>query len=130
MSDNSFVYNYLVFNSSKFNPRDLIEIRDRVSKLDASTQDQLLTINLKSPIICLILSLVFGGLGVDRYYLGDVLFGILKFLSIFIFIGVIWAIIDIFFCYEKAKEINAERVFDWLNWVEAKTVTQVNVPNS
>lgn len=38
-------------------------------------------LQLKSPVIGLILGFIFGGLGVDRYYKGDIGLGIAKFLS-------------------------------------------------
>ncbi len=63
-------------------------------------------IQLKSPVV----GLLFGALGVDRYYTGDVGLGIGKFLSAFIFVGFIWAFVDLFLIWKGIKKDNFEKV--------------------
>ena len=67
-------------------------------------------IQLKSPVVCLILGLLFSGLGVDRFYKGDIGLGIAKFFSIFILVGMIWAFVDLFLVWKGIKKENFEKI--------------------
>lgn len=67
-------------------------------------------LQLKSPVIGLILGFIFGGLGVDRYYKGDIGLGIAKFLSCFILLGLIWTIVDFFLVWKGIKRDNCEKI--------------------
>ena len=57
----------------------------------------------------LLLSIFLGGLGVDRFYVGDVGLGIAKLLFGWITLG-IWPFIDIFVSYKKARIKNFENI--------------------
>jgi TM2 domain-containing membrane protein YozV len=60
----------------------------------------------KNPTFALILSLVIRILGVDRFYLGNILAGVLKLIS---FGGFgIWALIDWFLVMGAARKKNVE----------------------
>lgn len=63
----------------------------------------------KSPVTVILLSIFLGGLGVDRFYIGDVGLGIAKLLLGWATCG-IWPLIDIFLCYKKAKEYNYQKL--------------------
>lgn len=67
-------------------------------------------VELKSPVVGLILGFLFGGLGVDRFYKGDIGLGIGKFLSCFILIGFVWAVIDLFLVWKGIKKDNFEKI--------------------
>ncbi|MCX2717124.1 NINE protein [Helicobacter sp. MIT 21-1697] len=67
-------------------------------------------IELKSPVVGLILGLLFGGLGVDRFYKGDTGLAIGKFLSCFIIVGFFWTIIDWFLVWKGIKKDNFEKI--------------------
>lgn len=67
-------------------------------------------IQLKSPVVGLILGFLFGGLGVDRFYKGDIGLGIGKLLSCFILIGFIWAVVDLFLVWKGIKKDNFEKI--------------------
>jgi TM2 domain-containing membrane protein YozV len=60
-----------------------------------------------------VLSVFLGGLGVDRFVIGDVGLGVAKLLLGWITFG-IWPLIDIFFCYKKAKEKNFNKLMSIL----------------
>ena len=73
-------------------------------------EDELLVsaIEKKNPVIGLILSLLIGSLGADRFYLGQVGLGILKLLP---FGGLgLWTIIDWFLIIKKVKETNFNKL--------------------
>ncbi len=73
--------------SNKIPSEAAFMLQGRLEKIPEDKIQALSFIPLKDPIIGLILGLFFGALGVDRFYKGDIGLGILKFLSIFIFIG-------------------------------------------
>ena len=52
-----------------------------------------------------------GGLGVDRFYVGDTGLGVAKLLFGWITFG-IWPLVDIFLCYRKARKVNFERLMN------------------
>ena len=67
----------------------------------------------KDPIIALVISLTFGFFGVDRFYLGDILLGIIKLLTL----GglIIWSIVDLFIIMGKTRSQNldvAKKIID------------------
>lgn len=57
----------------------------------------------------ILLSIFLGGLGVDRFYIGDVGLGIAKLLFGWATAG-LWWFIDIFVCVKKAKEKNMKKI--------------------
>ncbi len=60
--------------------------------------------HLKSAMVTVILSIFWGELGIDRFYVGDFGWGLLKLFTLGGF-G-IWWFIDIFCCFGKAKKRN------------------------
>lgn len=60
--------------------------------------------HLKSSMVTVILSIFWGAWGVDRFYVGDFGWGLLKLFTLGGF-GV-WWFIDIFCCFGKAKKRN------------------------
>ena len=66
-----------------------------------------------NPTTVLLCSIFLGGIGVDRFIIGDVGLGIAKLLFGWITLG-IWPLIDIFFSYKKAKEKNLQTILSSL----------------
>ena len=64
---------------------------------------------VKSVNTVIILSVALGLFGVDRFYLGDTGLGVAKLLLSWATWG-IWSLIDIYFCYKKAKDLNYARL--------------------
>lgn len=71
--------------------------------------DNLLCIPTKSTTTTLLLSIFLGGLGADRFYLGDTGLGVCKLLFGWLTFG-IWPLVDIFCSYKKAKRKNFVRL--------------------
>ena len=69
----------------------------------------IVAIQTKSPVTVILLSIFLGGLGVDRFYIGDIGLGVAKLLLGWLTFG-IWPLIDIFLCYKKAKEYNYQKL--------------------
>lgn len=80
-------------------------IRQNLSSMDYNTAAMYLA-QSKDPTIAIILSVLTGGAGVDRIYIGDVGLGILKLITCG---GLgIWYIIDLFLIMDAARRKNAE----------------------
>ena len=79
--------------------------KNALKKADDDKYDNLVGVSVKSPVATVLLSIFLGGLGVDRFYIGDVGLGVGKLLVGWLTAG-IWPFIDIFFSYKKAKEKN------------------------
>ena len=71
--------------------------------------DNLVTVQTKSPIVTLLLSIFLGGLGVDRFYIGDIGLGVAKLLLGWLTLG-IWPLIDMFCAFGAAKKKNLQNI--------------------
>ncbi len=67
--------------------------------------DAIRTVKFKNPTTTLLLSIFLGGLGVDRFYIGDVGLGVAKLLFGWLTMF-IWPFIDIFISYKACKNKN------------------------
>lgn len=69
---------------------------------------QVVLMQMKDPIISLILSIIVGSLGVDRFYVGDIGLGIIKLITCG---GLyIWWLVDIFLIMGKTRMKNYEQL--------------------
>jgi TM2 domain-containing membrane protein YozV len=100
---------YLLTNGKFFEAHQIPMIRERLLALDDSRFAQLHALNLKDPTTILIISILAGGLAIDRFMLGDTGLGIAKLLTCGGF-G-IWALVDWFIIMGRTRELNAERFF-------------------
>ena len=88
-------------------PIESIEmIRNRLSEMDYNIASIRMA-QFKDPTMALILSVVVGSLGVDRFYIGDVGMGVGKILTC----GgaYIWWLLDIFMIQDATKRKNLEQ---------------------
>ena len=95
-------------------PKDasVMTLRDRLDKASDTKRDEfsktISMLNLKSPMTGLILGLLLGGLGVDRFYKGDIGLGILKIVTLGGF-G-IWILVDLFIVGKGIRKDNLQKV--------------------
>jgi TM2 domain-containing membrane protein YozV len=83
-------------------------VRERLLAADDSKEGLLHAIQFKDPTIALILSLLTGELGIDRFYIGDTGLGIGKLITCG---GLgIWTIIDWFLIMNTTREKNFMRL--------------------
>ena len=68
----------------------------------------------KDPITALIISLLGGGFGIDRFYIGDTTSGVLKLITCGGF-G-IWAIIDLFLIMNATREKNFQKLLSLVHY--------------
>ncbi len=83
----------------------VLVLRRMLENSSAECFESVSTLKLKSPTTTLLLSIFLGGLGVDRFYIGDVGVGVCKLLFGWLTLF-IWPFVDIFCSYKKAKERN------------------------
>ena len=107
-----FVQQYIMANA-KFFPEDSVnELGTRLSKLSQNQFNAIQGIQLKDPMIMLLLSFFLGSWGIDRFLLKEIGLGIIKLLTAG---GCgIWTIIDWFLVMNRTREFNYKLVFDSL----------------
>lgn len=99
---------FLISRSEYFPAESMLQIREKLMAMDEDRFFILQSMNFTSPIIALVLSLVVGNFGIDRFYVGDTGLGIIKLLTCG---GMgIWTVIDWFLIMGKAKERNLNRL--------------------
>lgn len=99
---------FIMSNSKYFESFQVASIRDRLLALDDSKWLQVQTLQFKDPTTSLIVSILAGVYGVDRFIIGDVGLGVGKLLTCGGF-G-IWAIIDWFMIQGATREKNMEKL--------------------
>lgn len=62
-------------------PNDAFYIKEKLDNLSDDKIRAISMLNLKSPLVGLILGFCFGVFGVDRFYKGDILLGVLKLVT-------------------------------------------------
>ena len=97
----------LMMMGSKIPSESLHSVREKLLDSDINESDVLVLINsMKDPTISIILSILVGALGVDRFYIGDIGLGVGKLLT-----GggcYIWALVDIFLIMDATRQKNLE----------------------
>lgn len=104
---------FLMTNGKNFPEEKMMFIREQLLAADESKEAIILSMQFKDPTIALILSLILGGYGIDRFYIGDTGLGIGKLITCGGF-G-IWAIIDWFMIMGATRDKNYERLLAFLN---------------
>jgi TM2 domain-containing membrane protein YozV len=99
---------FMMMNNKYLPESQILFIRERLLAADDSKEGLLHAIQFKDPMIALVLSLLTGQLGVDRFFIGDTGLGIGKLITCG---GLgIWAIIDWFLIMNATREKNFERL--------------------
>ena len=95
---------FIVGNSKYFPNEKIPLVKGSLERLADSKLTAIQSIPYKDPTILLIIAIFLGGLGVDRFMLGQIGLGILKIITLG---GLgIWALIDIFTAMRRAREYN------------------------
>lgn len=103
---------FIMSNAKYFESYQLNAIRDRLIAMDDSKWVMISTLQLKDPTTSLIVSILVGTLGVDRFIIGDTGLGIGKLLTCG---GLgIWTVIDWFMIQSATKEKNMQKIQQFL----------------
>lgn len=95
---------FIATNSKSFEGHLIPSIREQLLALPEEKWTLIQSLSFKDPIVALIISLLAGGLGIDRFYIGDTGLGLIKLFTCGGF-G-IWAFIDLFLIMGAAKDKN------------------------
>ena len=99
---------FIMTNGKFFASHQVFQIREKLLQADDSKWGLIQSLQLKDPTTILIVSLLGGALGIDRFMLGDTGLGIGKLLTCGGF-G-IWSIIDWFLIMGVAREKNLSKL--------------------
>ena len=99
---------FMMTNSKFFESHHMAQIRESLLKMDDSKWAMVQTLQFKDPTTILIVSILAGSLGIDRFMIGDTGLGVGKLLTCG---GLgIWAIIDLFLIMGATREKNMEKL--------------------
>jgi TM2 domain-containing membrane protein YozV len=102
--DSGKVDMFMLANAKFFESHHLMQLREQLLALDDSKWVLLQTISFKDPTTSIIVSILAGTFGIDRFLIGDTGLGIGKLLTCG---GLgIWAIVDWFLIMGAAREKN------------------------
>ncbi len=104
--ESSKVDMFMMTNAKFFEQHHLMGIREKLLTLDDSKWGMVQTLQFKDPTTSIIVSVLAGPLGIDRFMIGDTGMGIGKLLTCGGF-G-IWTIIDYFLIMGATREKNME----------------------
>lgn len=103
---------FIMSNAKYFDSFQINMIRERLLTVDDSKWVMISTLQFKEPSTMLIISILAGSLGIDRFMLGDTGLGIGKLLTCG---GLgIWTIVDWFMIQKATKEKNLEKIQQFL----------------
>ncbi|MGN0451466.1 MAG: TM2 domain-containing protein [Acutalibacteraceae bacterium] len=110
--DQNKVDMYIMTNQKYFPAEKIMYIKEKLAAMDENKFAMISTIEMKDPTTILLVSIFLGGLGIDRFMLGDIGMGILKLLTC----GVcgILTIVDWFTVSKKTKELNFNNIMTML----------------
>ena len=98
---------FIMANGKNFESHQVLQIRERLLQMDESKWSMLQSISFHNPTTILIVSLLAGSLGIDRFMIGDTGLGVGKLLTCG---GLgIWAIIDWFMIMDASREKNMQK---------------------
>ncbi len=107
--------NILLSTYGKYFPEEqLMAVKDIFENLNEDDQAMLYMAQFKDPTIALIISLLGGGLGIDRFYVGDTALGVLKLITCGGF-G-LWGLIDLFLIMNATREKNFQKLLTLVHY--------------
>lgn len=97
---------FIMTNNKHFPEDSLSMIREKLMNISDDKFNTIMCTRFKDTTISLVLSILLGSYGIDRFYLGQVGLGVAKLLTLG---GCgIWAIVDWFLIMGKTRDINLE----------------------
>jgi TM2 domain-containing membrane protein YozV len=99
---------FLMTNAKFFQSHQIPAIKNMIQDLDDSKFILLQSLGLKDPTTSIIISLLTGPFGIDRFYVGDTGLGIGKLITCG---GLgIWTLVDWFLIMDRTREVNFEKL--------------------
>ena len=103
---------FILANGKNFQDYQIPALREMLLNVDDNKWLVLQTLQLKDPTIALIILLLAGTLGIDRFYIGDMGLGVLKLITCGGF-G-IWTVVDWFLIMGSARSKNMQKLQSYL----------------
>jgi TM2 domain-containing membrane protein YozV len=110
--DSNKVDMFIMTNGKFFESHQINMVRERLLAIDDSKWSMISILQFKDPTTSLIISLLAGSLGIDRFMIGDTGLGVGKLLTCGGF-G-IWAIVDWFLIMGATREKNMLKLQQFL----------------
>jgi hypothetical protein len=105
---------YLMAYARFFEGYNIKSLHEQLLQTDDAKLVQLQAVNLKDPTTMVIVSVVGGHFGIDRFMIGDVGLGIAKLLTCG---GLgIWTIVDWFLIQGRTRELNLQLLQRAIQW--------------
>jgi len=99
---------FIMTHSKYFEPHLLPAIREKLTQTDDSKFMMIQSVTYREPILMLIISILGGHFGIDRFIIGDTGLGVAKLLTCG---GLgIWTIVDWFLIMERTREVKFEKL--------------------
>lgn len=99
---------FLMTNAKYFPSESIMIVKEKLEKLPEDNAVLLHSIQFKDPTMLLIISILIGGLGIDRFVLGQTGLGVAKLLTCG---GLgIWTIIDWFLIMGETRTVNMQKL--------------------
>ena len=99
---------FMMANNKFFNDYQMMTIRELLLRMDDSKWPMIQMLQFKDPTISLIISLIGGSLGIDRFFIGDTGLGVGKLLTCG---GLgIWSIVDWFLIMGATRDKNFQKL--------------------
>lgn len=108
---------FIAENQKKFYPADMIMLKEDLQNMSDTELMTLASTNFKDPTVSMVLSVLLGGLGADRFYIGNPGLGVLKLITGGGF-G-IWWIVDMCIIMDKTKKANKKELSETLMFQKA-----------
>jgi len=99
---------FLLTNSKYFPSESMISVKEKLENLPEDKAVLLHSLQFKDPVMLLIISILIGGLGIDRFILGQTGLGVAKLLTCG-GLGV-WTIIDWFLIMGETRNVNLQKL--------------------
>lgn len=100
---------YFIISKGKYFPTESLPyLKEQLMNTSDDSFMMATSVEYKDPLILLIISIIGGSLGIDRFVLGEIGLGILKLITA----GAcgIWTIIDWFLIMNKTRESNFQKI--------------------
>ncbi len=96
--------------------REIVEMAASLSDRDRHRFMEIIQKETLNPLVVFGWNVWLGGLGIDRFIVGDILLGALKLITLG---GLgIWVIIDCFLIGNRTREVNMEKIHDIYAYVQ------------
>ncbi len=103
---------FIMSNGKFFESDQISGLRERLIALDDSKWAMLSSVQYKDPTTTLVVSILAGSMGIDRFMIGDTGLGVGKLLTCGG--GGIWTIIDWFMIQKATREKNMQKIQQFL----------------